>query len=94
MEAGRTLVPGRHGRLESISENDRFSGGIPDVGIPLCDHAHSKFFPTSSGKNVNKLAIIELKGVVWNDWGQPKRIGDTLCSLNMEPSFQKSLLAS
>jgi hypothetical protein len=43
---------------------------------------------------VNKLAIIELKNVVWSDWGQPKRIGDTLCSLNMEPSFQKSLLAS
>jgi mannose-1-phosphate guanylyltransferase len=45
-------------------------------------------------KIVDKLAIIELRGVVWSDWGQPKRICDTLCALDIEPSFQKSLLAS
>jgi hypothetical protein len=45
-------------------------------------------------KIVDKLAIIELKGVVWSDWGKPKRISDTLFSLNIEPAFQKTLMVS
>ncbi len=43
----------------------------------------------------DQLAVIELQGVVWCDWGRPERIADTLQTLGKQPSFpRKHLWAS
>ncbi len=33
------------------------------------------------------VAVIELKGVVWSDWGQPERIVQTLYRMDRQPNF-------
>jgi mannose-1-phosphate guanylyltransferase len=34
-----------------------------------------------------RLAVLELGGVLWSDWGRPERIRETLARLNREPAF-------
>lgn len=36
---------------------------------------------------VDCIAAVELKGVVWSDWGKPRRIADTVERLGIKPAF-------
>ena len=38
------------------------------------------------------LAVVELAGVLWNDWGKPERIIETLRRINRSPAFPLSCL--
>lgn len=40
------------------------------------------------------LAVIELRGVIWSDWGNPERIGLTLDRIAKAPAFPRELLAT
>jgi hypothetical protein len=33
------------------------------------------------------LAVMELRGVLWSDWGRPERIDRTLRQIGREPAF-------
>jgi mannose-1-phosphate guanylyltransferase len=39
-----------------------------------------------------KLALIELTGVLWNDWGKPERIAETLRRIDRQPAFPLTCL--
>jgi len=39
-----------------------------------------------------KLAIVELTGVLWSDWGKPERIAETLRRINRQPAFPLTCL--
>jgi mannose-1-phosphate guanylyltransferase len=39
-----------------------------------------------------KLAVIELTGVLWSDWGKPVRIAETLRRIDRQPAFPLSCL--
>lgn len=41
----------------------------------------------------DRLAVIELSGVLWSDWGHPGRIGLTLDRMAKSPAFPRELLA-
>jgi mannose-1-phosphate guanylyltransferase len=38
------------------------------------------------------LAVVELAGVFWNDWGKPERITETLRRINRSPAFPLNCL--
>jgi len=42
----------------------------------------------------DRLAIIQLSGVIWSDWGKPERISLTLDRIAKSPAFQWELLAA
>jgi mannose-1-phosphate guanylyltransferase len=39
-----------------------------------------------------KLAVIELTGVLWSDWGKPERIAETLRRIDRRPAFPLTCL--
>jgi mannose-1-phosphate guanylyltransferase len=39
-----------------------------------------------------KLAVVELTGVLWSDWGKPERIAETLRRIDRRPAFPLSCL--
>jgi mannose-1-phosphate guanylyltransferase len=41
-----------------------------------------------------RVAAIELDGVLWCDWGKPERIADTLARLGRQPAFPLEFIAS
>ena len=41
----------------------------------------------------DQIATVELKGVLWSDWGKPRRIADTVMRLGMKPAFPFECLA-
>jgi mannose-1-phosphate guanylyltransferase len=34
-----------------------------------------------------QLAVVELTGVLWSDWGKPERIAETLRRIDRQPAF-------
>ena len=43
---------------------------------------------------VEHVAVLELREVIWSDWGRPERISDTLRRVGKEPAFPLELLAA
>jgi mannose-1-phosphate guanylyltransferase len=39
-----------------------------------------------------KLAVVELTGVLWSDWGKPERIAETLRRIDRRPAFPLTCL--
>ena len=35
------------------------------------------------------IAVVELTGVLWSDWGKPERIADSLCRIGKQPAFPR-----
>lgn len=42
----------------------------------------------------DQVAVIELSGVLWSDWGKPERITDTLRRMNKRPAFPLAYLTN
>jgi mannose-1-phosphate guanylyltransferase len=40
-----------------------------------------------------RLAVMELRDVLWSDWGKPERIAETLRSIGREPRFSRAQIA-
>jgi mannose-1-phosphate guanylyltransferase len=41
----------------------------------------------------NHIAVMELEGVLWSDWGRPERIAETLRQIGREPAFCHAQIA-
>ncbi len=39
-----------------------------------------------------QLAVVELTGVLWSDWGKPERIAETLRRIDRRPAFPLTCL--
>lgn len=50
--------------------------------LPILDFSSDVLEPAS-----RKLMVLEMKDVVWSDWGRPERILETLRVIGMEPTF-------
>jgi mannose-1-phosphate guanylyltransferase len=40
-----------------------------------------------------QVAVMELRGVLWSDWGKPERIAETLRQIGREPVFSRAHIA-
>jgi mannose-1-phosphate guanylyltransferase len=47
--------------------------------------AHLRYF--------KHVAVMELRDVVWSDWGKPERIAETLRQIGREPVFSREHFA-
>ena len=39
------------------------------------------------------VAVMELRDVIWSDWGKPERITETLRQIGREPAFSRAQIA-
>ena len=89
---GRQCVPDMMPAFERLSQ----AIGGPEEGRVL--EAIYRDMPTknfSSGllqRVPEKLAIVELTGVLWSDWGKPERIAETLRRIDRRPAFPLTCL--
>ena len=56
--------------------------------MPVRDFSHDLLRRTS-----NRIAVIEMTGVAWSDWGKPERIADSLRQLGIKPAFPAHCIA-
>jgi hypothetical protein len=42
---------------------------------------------------ISEIAVIEMDGVRWSDWGRPERIVNTLSEMGKQPAFPPRCLA-
>jgi len=77
---------------------DRLSQAI---GGPEEGHALKAIYRDMPAKNFSsdllqrvpeKLAVVELTGVLWSDWGKPERITETLRRIDRRPAFPLTCL--
>jgi mannose-1-phosphate guanylyltransferase len=77
---------------------DRLSQAI---GGPEEGHALKAIYRDMPAKNFSsdllqrvpeKLAVVELNGVLWSDWGKPERIAETLRRIDRRPAFPLTCL--
>jgi mannose-1-phosphate guanylyltransferase len=77
---------------------DRLSQAI---GGPEEGHALKAIYRDMPAKNFSsdllqrvpeKLAVVELTGVLWSDWGKPERIAETLRRIDRRPAFPLTCL--
>lgn len=70
--------------------------GTPREGMILeamYRHMPVRNFSTGLLQRVQeKLGLIELRDVIWSDWGHPERIAATLRSLGLVPNFPMSIV--
>jgi len=71
------------------------------IGGPEEGHALKAIYRDMPAKNFSsdllqrvpeKLAVIELTGVLWSDWGKPERIAETLRRIDRRPAFPLTCL--
>ena len=43
-------------------------------------------------RSTNDLAVIELTGVLWSDWGKPERVTEALQRIGLVPAFPLAYL--
>lgn len=75
---------------------ERFEAALPDFGGRREREAIERLYADVPKRNFSTdvlqpesaaLAVVELRDVVWSDWGRPERILETLSRLGLEPSF-------
>jgi len=51
---------------------------------------HKNFSSDVLQKVPEQVGVLEMRDVMWSDWGQPVRIQETLCAIGTEPAFSVS----
>jgi hypothetical protein len=49
-------------------------------------------FPPTCSNGLDRLAVLEMSGVWWSDWGRPQRILETLRALERPTAFPEALV--
>jgi mannose-1-phosphate guanylyltransferase len=66
------------------------------IGRETEDHVLSEIYREMPVRNfssdllahvTDQIAVIELRDVLWSDWGRPERVSDTLAALGKRPAF-------
>jgi len=89
---GRQCLPDMMPRFEQLSQA---------IGGPAEGRALAAIYRDMPAKNFSsdllqrvpeQLAVVELTGVLWNDWGKPERIAETLRRIDRRPAFPLTCL--
>ena len=89
---GRRCLPDMMPLFEQLSQ----AIGGPEEGRAL--KAIYRNMPTKNFSSdllqlvPGKLAVVELTGVLWSDWGKPERIAETLRRIDRRPAFPLTCL--
>ena len=91
---GRQVLPELVQTLEGLSiyAGGTFERAVTSVlsgALPTCDF--SKDFLEQIP---DYLAAVELQGVLWSDWGRPRRIASTLRRIGRQPAFPLECLGT
>jgi mannose-1-phosphate guanylyltransferase len=74
---------------------------VPAVGTPREDWLLHGIYQTMPTRNfsmdfleqvVDKISVLDMKDVIWSDWGRPKRIVQSLRRIGKVPSFPVELV--
>ncbi|MGZ8423320.1 MAG: sugar phosphate nucleotidyltransferase [Nitrospira sp.] len=89
---GRQCFPDMMPLFESLSEA---------IGTPEEGHLLEAIYRAMPARNFSSdllqrvpenLAVVEVAGVLWNDWGKPERITETLRRIDRSPAFPLTCL--
>ena len=86
-EAGLHCVPELMGRLNTIGEMVGTSQEGKVLSTLYRDIPVKDFSRDVLACFTQNLAMLNLEGVLWSDWGRPERIVDTLTLMGKEPAF-------
>lgn len=84
---GRQVLPELVQTLEGLSV---YAGGALERAVPsiLLDALPAYDFSKDFLEQIpDYLAAVEMQGVIWSDWGRPRRIASTLRRIGREPAF-------
>ncbi len=76
-------------RLASAIDTSRESSVVERIYRVMPVHNFSSALLAHS---VHRVAAIELRDVLWSDWGRPERIADTLRRMDKTPAFPWAIL--
>ena len=60
---------------------------MSSAGLP-CQNFSSHLLQCAPGR----LAVMEMRDILWSDWGHPGRIADTLDKIGKQPAFAEERL--
>jgi hypothetical protein len=72
------------------------------IGGPLEDQVLESIYEVMPSRNFSAhllqefpkhVAVMELQGVLWSDWGHPERIAESLRQIGREPVFFRAHFA-
>ena len=75
----------------------RFESLLEAVGTPLEAEATASIYRGMPQRNFSadllqrarqEIAVLEMRGVHWSDWGRPERIAETLAGLGQRPAWE------
>jgi mannose-1-phosphate guanylyltransferase len=81
------------GRLEEFS--DKLGEGDDEANLDALYRklARHDFSSELLEVSPDKIAVIELNGVLWSDWGRSERIMESLAAIGAVPAFSLSATA-
>lgn len=86
-QAGQECFPGMMPLFERLSSvwNKPEEASVLDAiyrGMPACN-----FSSDLLQRMPDRVAVMELRGVLWSDWGKPERIAETIRRIGKTPAF-------
>lgn len=75
----------------------RFDSLLEAVGTPLEAEATASIYRGMPQRNFSadllqrarqEIAVLEMRGIHWSDWGRPERIAETLAGLGQRPAWE------
>ncbi|MCS6287215.1 MAG: NTP transferase domain-containing protein [Nitrospira sp.] len=86
-ELGRRCFPEIHARFQQLGEA---IGGPREAAVLAQiyeEMPHANFSAGLLQRLPEAVAVLELDGVLWSDWGKPERIAETLRRIDKRPAF-------
>lgn len=86
-ELGRRCFPAIHARFQQLGEA---IGGPREAAVLAQiyeEMPHANFSAGLLQRLPEAVAVLELDGVLWSDWGKPERIAETLRRIDKLPAF-------
>ena len=74
---------------------------LPTIGSPGESHVLHDIYDTMPARNFSmdflehvphKVSVLDVKDVLWSDWGRPKRIAQSLHKIGKAPAFPKEMV--
>jgi mannose-1-phosphate guanylyltransferase len=91
---GRSCFPEMMARLESFAAS--IGGNDEEANLEALYHDLSSHDLSSELLEAlpHSIAVLELNGVLWSDWGRPERIVESLAVIGKSPAFSVSRVAT
>ena len=91
---GHRCFPEMMGRLESFAANIGHKDEEAELDALYQELSGHDFSSELLEALPQKIAVMELNGVLWSDWGRPERIMESLDAIGRSPSSSRSCAAT